>query len=609
MRIDNARNSIRETNLYISTFTEGFFREIFHTTEVLARNPSIIQAMASEEARNRALKLYEDYFHINDAIAYIYSGYTDGTLLINDYTPPADFDPRQRPWYTVALESKPYTSTGLPYTEAVTGEWLISQSRVLLDEEGVVQGVIAIDVSLDDLTELLAEQSVQESQQSFILDAKGEIIIHPRSDYLGMKIPWIKEATNPGQGSIDFTFEGRQMWAHYYTLPNQWTIVTTVERREIIVPIIIHLLLLIGAVLILARVLGLVQSRILSKRFAEPLMALEKRITAITQGKPRGSTPYRYSNHEIGKIADTIEQLAEHSLNRKVNELQAIIESTDNGILVVNETQDIIYMNSPFITMWPLSQTRPEAMKFLDILEWRQADIIDYPSFLADIKELMASDQQGVGMIAWKDDRFIEYYSRPLIENRVVVARLYSFRDITPQKQSEERLEILATTDALTGLWNRRFFMERAKEEIERARRYNTPLTFMMMDADDFKNINDENGHAAGDAVLQNLAQYLRSELRNVDLIGRLGGEEFGIALPETNLEQGMILAQRLQRGIEKNPTFYEGKALYCTMSIGISSYRAPMKHLDELLQEADKALYKAKAAGKNTVKKYTVDT
>ncbi len=180
----------------------------------------------------------------------------------------------------------------------------------------------------------------------------------------------------------------------------------------------------------------------------------------------------------------------------------------------------------------------------------------------------------------------------------------------------------LAITDPLTGLYNRRYFFNQAKTEFERARRYQGPLSIIMLDIDDFKKINDTYGHLIGDQVLQSLARLCRENVREIDVVGRYGGEEFVILLPETPLvisqpvggensssadeiiiNSGAITAaERLRQKVDQNIIHTEKDNLRITISLGVAEYHPDITSPEMLLDHADQALYLAKQAGKNRV-------
>ncbi|HMQ30846.1 MAG TPA: diguanylate cyclase [Chloroflexaceae bacterium] len=165
------------------------------------------------------------------------------------------------------------------------------------------------------------------------------------------------------------------------------------------------------------------------------------------------------------------------------------------------------------------------------------------------------------------------------------------------------RVRELATTDALTGVANRRHFFELARLEVERAARYARPLSLLMLDADHFKQVNDRYGHVAGDEVLRAIAARCRASLREVDLIGRYGGEEFLALLPETAGTQALQVAERLREVVADEPVLTSAGPVQVRISLGVASLPGgAAATVEELLDQADRALYAAKAAGRNMV-------
>jgi diguanylate cyclase (GGDEF)-like protein/PAS domain S-box-containing protein len=184
-----------------------------------------------------------------------------------------------------------------------------------------------------------------------------------------------------------------------------------------------------------------------------------------------------------------------------------------------------------------------------------------------------------------------------------IVGLLPTAVEITERKLLEEELQRQAHLDYLTELPNRRNFMDRGEVELSRALRYDNRLSILMLDIDHFKQINDSFGHQAGDVVLKSLALTFQEVLRNVDIIGRLGGEEFAAVLPETGIEKATEVAERLREVISANGiTLPEGININVTVSIGIAALLDKNSNIDVLLNEADKALYRAKQSGRNRV-------
>jgi diguanylate cyclase (GGDEF)-like protein len=174
-------------------------------------------------------------------------------------------------------------------------------------------------------------------------------------------------------------------------------------------------------------------------------------------------------------------------------------------------------------------------------------------------------------------------------------------QDITERKDLQNKLEEQANTDSLTGCDSRRHFLEHAGEELLRIRRYGGEMSVLMLDLDHFKSINDKHGHPIGDITLKKLVLVCQDLLREVDVIGRIGGEEFAILLPETGSEQALEIAGRLCQAVAAAEIPLENASpLRFTTSIGVSSVVPGDSHIDEILNRADSALYKAKHAGRN---------
>jgi len=176
-----------------------------------------------------------------------------------------------------------------------------------------------------------------------------------------------------------------------------------------------------------------------------------------------------------------------------------------------------------------------------------------------------------------------------------------SVRDITEHKQSEEALKRLANTDGLTGVLNRRRFMELSRQEVARSHRYGGPLSLIMLDVDHFKAVNDSYGHEVGDEVLVSLSQVCRQVLRQVDLFGRVGGEEFMALLPETGLEAAAMVAERLRIALAAHAVSASKQELRVTISLGVAQL-SPETRLSDLMRLADDAMYRAKQNGRNRV-------
>jgi len=198
----------------------------------------------------------------------------------------------------------------------------------------------------------------------------------------------------------------------------------------------------------------------------------------------------------------------------------------------------------------------------------------------------------------------------PIVRNKISVGHLITLHDITEQVKLLQRIEQLALTDELTGLYNRRHFMETYSHEIERCKRYQKPLSLAVLDIDFFKRVNDAYGHPAGDKVLAQFGVSLRAAMRDTDIIARLGGEEFGVLMPETTDQEAYTVFCRLKERIMKQRMIINDSSspqdeqiISITVSIGVAGTQAACAaQAHTLLERADKALYGAKDKGRNRV-------
>lgn len=175
-------------------------------------------------------------------------------------------------------------------------------------------------------------------------------------------------------------------------------------------------------------------------------------------------------------------------------------------------------------------------------------------------------------------------------------------RDISERKLMEDQLTALSRIDGLTKVYTRRYFLDKSEAVLEMMKRYQRPASMMMMDLDHFKKINDNYGHQAGDLALLAFTQVCRNEIRESDVLGRLGGEEFGLILPETNIQNAQILAERIRSATGGISIPFGGQNIRLTVSIGLVEIRQEDISMDSIMHRADLAMYQAKERGRDQV-------
>ena len=226
--------------------------------------------------------------------------------------------------------------------------------------------------------------------------------------------------------------------------------------------------------------------------------------------------------------------------------------------------------------------------KFYSSLIYKEVFQVEYPFKCKD----------GTCVWASVSGKAVDQNNPPDLNKGIV----WIFDDITARREAEQKLVEMATTDALTGLTNRRHFLELGDRELCIFERHGRPLSLLMLDIDYFKRINDTYGHGIGDKALVFFAKICSKDLRSEDIFGRLGGEEFAVFLPDTGKDQALEIAERIRKRLEVSTPLEEEQIPAMSVSIGIANVRKG-DDLERVLQSADTALYQAKSSGRNCVK------
>ena len=289
-----------------------------------------------------------------------------------------------------------------------------------------------------------------------------------------------------------------------------------------------------------------------------------------------------------------------HRMAQTLLTFKAAVDSSSAAIIIADRQSVIKYVNKSFVETTGYAANEVIGSK-TSLLKSGQTN----PAVYADLWQTIIAGQ------SWQHELLNRKKDGTLYWANVLIAPVSNeqdagsfvvvMEDITERKYMQERLHTLATTDALTGIPNRRWFVEISQSAFQRTARYGNDLSILMIDIDNFKQVNDGFGHAVGDAVLQQFAARCRLLIREADCIGRLGGEEFAILLPETNLEQARTMAERIRQSIEQT-AIEASPGLKITCSIGVAQKTADDYTFDALLVRADSALYEAKRAGRNRV-------
>jgi diguanylate cyclase (GGDEF)-like protein/PAS domain S-box-containing protein len=293
-------------------------------------------------------------------------------------------------------------------------------------------------------------------------------------------------------------------------------------------------------------------------------------------------------------------------LNEREQLFNTLLVSVNAVLWAFNwETRQMLYVSPAYERIFG----RSAELLLSDYNQWRDSiypDDLDYAErSMAEVLingavedreyRIIAAD----GQVRWLSDKcFINRLAEP--GQPMIIVGIAE--DITDKKHIETELQRLATTDGLTQSSNRRHFFDCAHREFEQARKQDEPLSFLLLDIDDFKVINDTYGHQVGDSVLQRIAESGRASLRRGDVFGRIGGEEFAAVFPGCAPDMAMQVAERLQREIQRLGFCHDDQTFGITISQGLTSLTAEDANIDALFARADAAMYEAKRQGKNRI-------
>ena len=289
---------------------------------------------------------------------------------------------------------------------------------------------------------------------------------------------------------------------------------------------------------------------------------------------------------------------------------QALVENTNDVIMVLDATPltaggpRIAYVNPAFEKLMGYSaeEVLGKNPKFLQGPGTEDKTRYQIRQAMRENKSIRTQilNYAKNGDELWLDINFVPLFD----ESGELIYYAAIERDLTEHKRLQFALEDMATTDSLTGLANRQAFMERASGEFSRAQRYNRSLSVIMIDIDHFKSINDRFGHAAGDQVLRQLGQHCQSRLRDSDFLGRIGGEEFVLLLPDTSQDSAYHVAERMREQLSQTVISLENSlTLNITASFGVAAMNKDDADFNSVLHRADVAMYDAKHGGRNQVK------
>lgn len=303
--------------------------------------------------------------------------------------------------------------------------------------------------------------------------------------------------------------------------------------------------------------------------------------------------------HSVGIVRDITErkQVQEKLENSRQKYLE-LAENAPIGIVSCDYKGNITFVNQMVLEI--LGSTSIEETKRINLLTFPL--LVRY-DFSRQLEECLKSNKPAMHEMnyesKWGRKVWLRIHIKPQEKGNTVIGAQVIIDDISERKQLEEELFLLSITDTLTNVYNRRYFMQKLEEEIERVKRTGRKFSVIMIDIDHFKCINDCFGHNCGDLVLKKIMSETVKKIRKIDTLARWGGEEFIILLPETTVNKAVVLAKKLRESLSRIDIPNVGNV---TASFGVADYE-PGDTIDTIVQKADGMMYQAKSAGRNCVR------
>jgi len=347
--------------------------------------------------------------------------------------------------------------------------------------------------------------------------------------------------------------------------------------------------------------------------FADPLRALQSNLLHLTwQADQIADGNLNHNVQYLGEFSHSVNRMISSLRNKKIldQRLIAMADVLGEGIILVDSQGIIIFSNPEASRLLGYSSDELEGRKIQTFIHTQDTNGTIFSPRKHPLYDAIQSGRDynnNDGVFTAKSGVTIPVMiaSRPVLKNSHIEGAVIAFHDISEQKRYlhsleaiNELLEKQATTDALTGIFNRKKFDRTINAEIERAHRYPSPLSLMMFDIDNFKAINDTYGHTEGDKVLKEIATHIFDNTRETEIFARWGGEEFALLVPGIVLSEAVFLADRL-RGMLERHDFHIPQRV--TASFGVATFQRG-DSASSLIERADKALYRAKEGGRNQV-------
>lgn len=581
------------------------------------------------------------YYSVNDDL-------TAGKLTVQA----GPFDPRTRAWYKVAVEEgRPFFSP--VYKHFIMDDLAISYASPVYNEDGTLQGVLGTHMLLNGIGSYIKDIVSQYNGYAVIVEKSSDELIAnsmgidnftvlndgtlERYNISKLENSDIKEAYTQYVTSLSrgFMHEGNEH--NFYIKINEiqmsgldWVIVSAIPEGYLINPVVqrFHLAAVLSVLFLL---LSFFAYTGLTGRLLKPIRTLMQTTDALSSGDLTKRI-HIVRNDEIGQISESFNKVANKmqvlvnnletnvkerteelektvsTLEENKSQLQLILDSTAEAIYGIDIYGNCTFCNISCIKMLGYTNQSELLGKNMHcLIHHTQRDGMPLP--VEDCK-ICKEFVQGKGThmdedVFWRADGTsfdVDCYSYPQVKNGEIIGAVVTFMDISDRRQKEAEIQYLSYHDTLTGLKNRRCFDE-YREKIDNTE--NLPLSVIFADINGLKMTNDIFGHAAGDELIKKSSEILQQVCRQNDVVARIGGDEFIILLPNTTQENAYKILDRIKSGFADARV----EAVKCSIALGLDTKRSPDQMLDEIMANAENAMYKDKTMNRKSINRDIIDT
>ncbi|AGL02854.1 diguanylate cyclase [Desulfoscipio gibsoniae] len=580
------------------------------------------------------------YYSVNDDM-------TAGDLAVQA----GKFDPRTRAWYKAAVETGSPTFSPI-YKHFVMDDLTVSFACPIYNKLGELQGVLGTHMLLTDIGTYLKNAVSKYNGYAVILEKGSNTLI---ANSMGIDNFAVLPDGTLERHSLDkvedsdfkqaykkytvhqdpnFLYEGKDQNIYInvkeiHMEGLDWVVISAIPEGLLITPVVqsIHLTVLLTA---LALLISLVIYMIITGRLLKPMNNLLRVSEALSSGDLTKRVDI-VRNDEIGRISESFNRVADkmqflinnleaavkarteelHKANADLeenkNQLQLILDSTAEAIYGMDLNGECTFCNISCIKL--LGYNSQDELLGKNMHHQIHHTRRDGTPFPIDECRIFQSIKQGKGFEAddevfWRADGIsfdVEYHSYPQIKNGEIIGGVVTFMDITERKQKEAEIQYLSCHDTLTGLYNRRCFED---NRIKIDNPDHLPLSVIFADINGLKMTNDIFGHAAGDELIKKSAEILVRSCRENDIVARVGGDEFIILLPNTSEKNAEKVISRIKS------EFLDARvaAIKCSISLGLDTKRSPDQSLDEIMTDAENAMYQDKTMNRKSIKMDIID-